>query len=641
MKKTPSSVMAPRNPPRFRARVRRQAVVLLWLANVGLGAAVGTNYLAHVPDVDSGIVWLFALLALLSSVVSLTLLPGIVFWIAAQFVPSTRALGMVQAASWTFFQVLLYTDTRLFNIFRYHVNGQVLNLVYTRGSEDAIHLGWQVWTALAVGFGSVGWLQGWIWRRALRLSMNDWRSRTTARLRPVLAVGLVLASAIFAEKTIYAKADLSRDRQVTTLARLFPMYARVPMEDLANRVMGVESDKPPRVELAGLELDYPREVPEIDPNGPRPNFLIIVIDCWRQDLLEGETTPNAARWAKEGRRFRNHVSGGNSTRYGLFSMLYGLHGSYWFPFLQNRRAPVLIDALVGAGYEAGVFSAASQNYPEMRATAWSSISDKVRDDFGPLPSWRRDELAADAMVAWLGEREADSRPFFGFILLDSPHQTYSHPPDRVPFTPSAAEMDYLAVTRNEGPEPEVLEQVKNRYRNAVHHADAVAGRILAAIEESSLLDETVVILTADHGEEFWECGFFGHTSAFTPQQIAVPFVMRGPGILPGDEYLPTSHIDLPATLLELVGANPTRRRLWTLGQNLFEPSADRRRVVSGWNELGVWTPTGILRVPLSLFEFDVEVYDYGWQLLLDDRDVLDREAASLIRLGAECNRFLR
>ena len=64
-------------------------------------------------------------------------------------------------------------------------------------------------------------------------------------------------------------------------------------------------------------------------------------------------------------------------------------------------------------------------------------------------------------------------------------------------------------------------------------------------------------------------------------------------------------------------------------------------MISGWNEDGVWTEDVILRVPLSPFEFDVDVYDYHWCLQHDDLPILQREAETLERLGAECNRFLK
>ena len=622
--------------------VRRQAAFRLWMANLVVAAIVGVNYLAHVSQVDSLKTWLFALLALVSTALALTLIPGLLFMGLAHLWRSTRGLGLCQAFVWSVFQGLLFADTRIYNIFRYHFNGQVLNLVYTRGSEDAIHLGWQVWTTIGVGLVAALALQLWYWRRMLERSMHAVRRSGRERvLRPAMYWAAVLLPAVFVEKTIYAHSGLTRDRQITHLARIFPLYPRLPMDGLAETVLGVEMPRAPKVELGSLALDYPHARPAVDPEGARPNVLVLVVDCLRRDRLDPEYMPNASRWASDSRRFENHLSGGNSTRFGLFSMLYGLHGSYWFPFLNQRRGPVLIDTLAELDYEFGIFGSASMNYPELRDTIWAGIPDDVHDTFPSREAWERDGEAADALIEWLTERAESDAPFFGFLLLDSPHQTYSHPPGLTPFTPSSPDLDYLEMTKNDGPEPDELEAVRNRYNNAVFYSDQVVGRILEAVDASGLSDDTIVVLTGDHGEEFREHGFFGHTSAYTLEQVAVPFLMKGPGIEAGSETRPTSHLDFAPTLLELMGANPAGRDQWTLGANLFDPPLERRRVIGGWNELGVWTPDGILRVPLSLFEFDIELYDYDWRHQPDDASVLAGEAETLEALGAACNRFLR
>ena len=626
----------------FPSRVLRGAVFRLWLANLAIGVLLGLNYLAHLPDTKGLKVWLFAIPALISSVLTLTLVPAGLFTLAAHLVRSTQRLGTVQAAFWTLFQILLFADTRIYNIFRYHFNGQVLNLVYTRGSEDSIHLGWQVWTAIVLGLSALIALQGFLWKRALasaaaRVATPDRRGL----LRPALVWGVVLLPSIFLEKTIYASARVARDREITRLARLFPLYAPVPVDDLASKVLGTERGAPAPVELEGFALDYPHAWPELAPGGPRPNVLVLVVDCLRRDMLAPETTPNLWAWSRDARRFEDHVSAGNSTRYGLFALLYGLHGSYWFPFLEARRGPVLVEVLEHAGYEFGIFGSASMNYPELRATAWVDVQGAVHDDFPHAESWRRDELAGAALERFLSSRAGHAEPFFAFLLLDAPHQPYSHPPGRTPFTPSAPDLDYMAMTRNEGPPPQVLEAVRNRYRNAVHHADDVLGRVLETLRRTGALEETWVVVTGDHGEEFRECGFFGHTSAFTPAQVEVPFLMRGPGIAPGVERRPTSHLDFPATLLEALGADPDRRGGWCLGANLLDPPAERVRVLGGWNELGLWTEGAILRVPLSPLAFDIEVFDYAWHAVEDDLPVLRAREPELERLGAECNRFLR
>ncbi|MFT5690528.1 MAG: membrane-anchored protein YejM (alkaline phosphatase superfamily), partial [Planctomycetota bacterium] len=598
---TPQKTQAsPKVAASFDAGCRREAAFIMWLVNLALGISLGANWLVHLPEVDSARLWLFALGALVSSVLTLTLLPGLIGVGIAHLTPRVRAFGFVQAFCWTIFQVLVFADTRVYNMFQYHFNGQVLNLVYTRGSEDSINLGWQVWTAIGGGFALVGSLQFLLWNWLLGRAKCRRTAHNPRRmlLRPTVVFGMVLLPTVFIEKTMYAQADLSRDHEITALARLFPLYTRLPMEDFASRVLGVEVLKPPVIELEGVELDYPHAMPMLDPEGARPNVLILVVDCLRQDILDQETMPNVTEWSEDARIFDDHVSGGNSTRFGIFSLIYSLHGSYWFPFLQERRSPVLIDVLAEADYQFGIFGAASMNYPELRDTTWASIPESVHDQFPSIESWRRDREAGAAMIEWLGERAEDEeqRPFFGFALLDSPHQTYSYPPELEHFTPAAPEIDYMAMTRNEGPEPEMLAAVRNRYRNAVLHADQVLGVILAQLDQLGLGENTIVIVTGDHGEEFYENGFIGHTSAYTPEQVAVPFLVRGPGFEPGHEPGPTSHLDFAPTLLELMGASPEMRGDWALGESLLDPQPDRRRVMSGWNELGMWAEDEVIRV---------------------------------------------
>lgn len=620
--------------------VRRQAGLQLWIANCIIAIGVGTNYLGYVPEVEGPKMWLFALPALFSTALILTSVPAGMFWLLARWLKGRLRLGLTQSLIWTIFQVFLYADTRVYNMFHYHLNGQLWNLVATGGSEDSIHLGWQVWTTISLGLACGVALQMAFWRRAWSRAVRNHKSGRTAPMGARLTWCLLLTPLLF-EKTLYAKADLTRDSQIMNLARIFPLYARVPAQDFANHVLGLETEFSPRIKINSFELDYPHALPAIDPDGLRPNVLILAVDCLRQDRLTPQHMPNLSRFAQQARRFKDHSSAGNATRYGLFAMLYSLYGSYWFSVLEEQTSPVLIDTLIDLDYQFGIFGSASMDYPEMRQTAWSRIQEHVNDDYGKLEPWRKDEVAAQEMIAWLESVQGDERPFFGFMLLDSPHQTYSHPPEQAPFKPSASEIDYMLITKNEGLEPKQLEAVINRYNNAVYHADDVLGRILAAVRQSAAYENTVIVITGDHGEEFEECGHFGHTSAFTREQIMVPFLMRGPGIPNGVEEQPTSHMDFAPTLLELMGSNPHGRESWALGQNLLEPEPGRRRVMSGWNELGVLTPEAILRVPLSLFNFDVEVLDFRWKLVADDKRILHDEAATLEELGADCNRFLK
>ena len=171
-------------------------------------------------------------------------------------------------------------------------------------------------------------------------------------------------------------------------------------------------------------------------------------------------------------------------------------------------------------------------------------------------------------------------------------------------------------------------------------ADRTAGRMLDALEGHAILDRTVVLVTGDHGEEFGENGFWGHTSNFSPEQVEVPFYLKGPGIEPGVETGPTSHLDVSNSLLELLGADPARRGDYSLGESLFAPVGGRERVIAGFAHLGIWTESGIFDFHLERGAEQIEVYDHDWQLQAGLHERCQAEEPVLLRTADECVRFL-
>ncbi len=623
---------------------RRNALLEFWVLHVLLGILIGTTYLVHVPAGLSVRAWVFVVLGLVSAVGTLALIPGLLFHLAERWIVRPRLLAWVLGSVGALFLLLLYVDTRLYHLLRYHFNGAVWNVILTRGSEDAIHLGGRVWgPALGVLAVLIG-LEVLLWQGLLRRQSRrrERRHRLGLRMRPLvrpsLVCALVLIGIVGVEKTIYATADLAGDHEVRHAASVLPMYPKLRVSQL---VPPAEHEVVPHFAQQGARLHYPLAYPRLDPGGPRPDILVLVLDSWRWDQLRPDVMPRLSEFARTGRRFEDHLASGNGTRFGIFGLLYGLHGSYWFPVLAEARPPVLLEVLAEQGYEIEVFSSASMNFPEFRQCAWVDVADRVHDDYPARLGYQRDLEVADHFAARVAERAnqdpAQRKPSFTFILLDSPHQPYDSPPG--PFQPAAEELDYVALVHSAS--PQLVERMFNRYRNAVHFVDGVAASILDTLEEAGLLDQTLVVLTGDHGEEFQECGFWGHTSNFSPEQLRVPFVLRGPGVEPGVELRPTSHDDVSATLLELLGADPAERPLYSLGGSLFAPDPERRRVVSGWSDLGLWTPGAILRIPLdSRRAHEIEARDRAWQLLADPAAVIHREAAALELLNEDCRRFL-
>ena len=123
----------------------------------------------------------------------------------------------------------------------------------------------------------------------------------------------------------------------------------------------------------------------------------------------------------------------------------------------------------------------------------------------------------------------------------------------------------------------------NHYRNAVSYVDGLVGQIIQRLEASGLLNDTIVIVTSDHGEEFNDnrAGYWGHCGNFTEYETRVPFMMYVPGQKPRQVTGRTTHIDVPTTLVQSVLGCEGDARDYSNGRNLFGPLADERPLVIG------------------------------------------------------------
>lgn len=617
-------------------RRARAAALALWLVNVLVATGVARSYLAHAPERASLVASVFVALATVSTLLLLTAPFALAFVLGAGRAARSNAFAWIQAGVWGLVLFALYADTRIYALFRYHLNGMVWNVLTTPGAEDAVQLGP---SELALPLLAVG---AWVFvQRALhRRFLGGEHAPGASRFRPGWIVAGVALPIVLADKTLYAHADLVRDRDITVFARVFPYYAPVTVKKLARTWFGVKLDERPRVDVATTSrlLQYPLSPPRL-PDGPRPNVLVIVVDSLRADALDSRKMPNLVRFAEGGRVFANHLSGGNATRFGIFSLLYGLPGSYWDAAYEENCPPVLVTELARAGYDLRVLSSASMSYPEFRSTAWVTIEDRVEDAFRGKQAWQRDVAVTQRFDAWLGER-SPSAPFFAFLLIDAPHQRYTFDPAETPFTPFETELDYLELAADEVP-PERREGVRNRFLNAVWFADRRLADVFAALERHGHADDTLVVITGDHGEEFWEHGYFGHTSNFARPQTHVTFVLRGPGVPIGVEARPTSHLDFVPTLFELLGAPANERSNYAIGENLLAPRERRARYVAGWQELALALDDGVVYVPLAGHRGGVEAFGWDWKPHAEGDEYLRSHAEETAALARDCRRFLR
>ena len=158
------------------------------------------------------------------------------------------------------------------------------------------------------------------------------------------------------------------------------------------------------------------------------------------------------------------------------------------------------------------------------------------------PAWKRDRTLTREWYDWL-ERRDPERPFFGFLFYDS-IMGRMFPPDH-PQQPAPAD-GHPRADEFAG------------YLTAVNFVDGLIGAVLDDLRARGLLERTVVLISADHGEEFGESGeeLEKHGSGYTRYQLGTPMVVAWPGREAGVVYRHrTSHYDVVPTLIDAAGGD--------------------------------------------------------------------------------------
>ncbi len=154
----------------------------------------------------------------------------------------------------------------------------------------------------------------------------------------------------------------------------------------------------------------------------------------------------------------------------------------------------------------------------------------------------------------------EGRPFFAYVHLMEPHWPYRehgyplHAPEERDARLRLSYVDLLRLPRGDARNARLrgsaeLRELSGRYIQEVRHADTLLGRILADLQAQGRRDDTLVVVLADHGEEFFEHNSFGHGFDVYPEQVHVPLVFLWPAA-PRDGAR-AARVDTPVSLLDV------------------------------------------------------------------------------------------
>lgn len=416
------------------------------------------------------------------------------------------------------------------------------------------------------------------WRLALHLGpaallawgLERWSSRAPRR-RALPLVGGTIAAALaviaatpFLQRAAGAPAELyhlseqmpwSTGRPATSAAIDAWQREAQAVLDRTLPATGVVSA------LAPASSGEPAPPPPLGSAVRRPDLLLVVVESLRHDALDPVTMPNVWRASGTGLRLDAHYATSNASHYGLFALLYGRSPLPYFETLDAGVPPTLPTWLRTWGYATHHLTCSDIRWRRM-------------DEFMGPGSFEVERMRAptlDACDRKVVDRAIDllapgaRPPRFVLTFLMSTHFGYHHPEDEAPFQPASPPPDALALDPDQD-----TTALLNRYRNSAHYVDALIGQLIGAVD----LDQTIVVVTGDHGESLFDDGTLAHATRLSDVQTRVPLVLFGTGIEPSPRHDgPTDHVDLLPTLLSRLGLD--RARLERLpGHDLFAPRDD-------------------------------------------------------------------
>lgn len=286
------------------------------------------------------------------------------------------------------------------------------------------------------------------------------------------------------------------------------------------------------------------------------NVLLISIETTRADHLScygyhRKTSPFIDSLAEDGVLFENMYTVRGWTWPSLTSMLTSL-----YPISHNvRRNGHILDEDVPTLSQ--IFG--SQGY---QSAAFLSNYCKAGDYHFDEKECGKDPKITDAAIDWIGENSDE--PFFVWMHYFAPHKSYKPPKKYDVFTDPDYDPKYSGnkkvlnkvTLRHEDLAQKDLDHIVGLYDGEILYADSLIEKVYAKLEEEEIANETIVVITADHGEDLYQHNkYFYHQCSIYESSLHIPFILKFPdGARNGTRVKTiTENIDIAPTLMELTG----------------------------------------------------------------------------------------
>ena len=332
----------------------------------------------------------------------------------------------------------------------------------------------------------------------------------------------------------------------------------------------------------------------------RWNVVMVQVESLRSDQLRlyggtRDVMPTIDALSRESRVFTNaYIQASHSNYADLvpLSSQYPLRSPQMYEYPPNPTYPrvLIYDVLKALGYKTAIFSSQNERWGGMINFHRRSSLDRFFDaesftgpTYAPygdtgFAEWVKethgagsvdDRYTVDEAIKWIDS--VAGQPFFIHMNLQSSHLPYVVPDD-FPRRFSPKEIDFAIMW---GKFPiEKIDIVKGRYADSLYYEDIQIARLFQYLKSHGQWDNTVFVIGGDNGEAFYEHGFSAHASSLFNEVVKVPMIIRAPGVEPGLDNRPAMFLDVPPSLLQLLGLPP---HPGFQGISLFDPQPNPDR----------------------------------------------------------------
>lgn len=513
-------------------------------------------------------------------------------------IPSRKLYRFIAVCFATIGLTLLLLDTQAYQQIHLHLNPAVWELLLEKDQSNIATELQQLFIVLPVIFFLQLAQSEWIWRKQRRLT-----SKRVGRSITVLFFVCFVSSHL-----VYIWADVSFYKPITAQRANFPlsypMTARTFMQkhgliDTEEYNKRLQEDQ-----KFSQTVNYPIEPLKYNSKAKQYNVVMVVAESLRADFVTHDFMPNLNRYAKENINFSDHYSSNNDPG-SLFGLLYGIPNSYKKSINAQKISPLILDEMSKRNYSFGLFSSEFSGHSD------STLFNSTNSEFVRAAD-KTDKATISNWSTWVENKP--SSPWFSYIDLSELGEFESFDNEYATGTPQ--------------------QRLKAAYSQAVSKFDTQLKTIFDTLEQQELTENTIVIITSNHGVEFNETNTnsWGADSNYSRYQLNVPLIMHWPNKMAQQLTHKTSHFDLTVTMMQDLFGVSSNPQDYSSGKNLLDKSS-RRWILAG---------DGV-NIALITDEYTTVVDKYGNYKVYDEnynRQKDSKTKLSILMLGlSELKRF--